>query len=168
MLSVLDIPAIENSTGAGCGSGGCAAANGPVGVSPKGNLSAHIGLPSTGSFDPSPTLNYNSGTGVSGSLADNWRELYEQDLEQNPDGSVDIVKGNGAVHRYTYADGKYTPPAGVTNSLVNTAAAWVETQPDGMQLHYDKTTGFLTKVQNANDDVWTLTYDGLLMSENSR
>ncbi len=148
--------------------------DGPVAINiASRNLVLKTAVPSAGPFYPQTVLTYNSqaarrciqyGAG--------WANLFHQTVRVacGDSKSAEIIKGDGSCWRYTDLDasGYYLAPDGASNSLQRTGNGWLETQPDGLQLHYQQQLnaqgqpaglGRMVKLQR-HDQVWTLTYDG--------
>lgn len=86
---------------------------GPARINPhSGNLMFSPVLPGGDAFDPRPGFSYNSQSGESGPAGDGWTQRYQQSVQSQPDGSVQVVNASGSVLTYSDRDpvtGVYTP-----------------------------------------------------------
>jgi RHS repeat-associated protein len=166
-----------NSGGCGCGCGAGDAFTqlihrlshvgpGQVNLS-NGNLLLRLELPTGGVFSPAAHVYYNSliPNGNPNIFGIHWTNLFQQSLSLTPTGNVTVMTGSGSVLMYTQKDnnGRFAPPRGVQNSLVQNAdGTYTETQVDGLALHYASSGApiALRYIKNRAGAIWTLTNDG--------
>ncbi len=147
--------------------------DGPAIVNPANrNVVFQLAVPSTGPFAPRALLTYNSMARcqVMNPYGAKWRLLFEQQVIERGEDDAVVIKGDGSCWRYTDLDAEsqfYLAPDGACNSLERTDDGWLETQPDGLELHYEELeddqqqpsgVGRLATLAR-HDQVWTLSYD---------
>jgi RHS repeat-associated protein len=167
----------EKAGGCGCGCGATDAFTklihrlthvgpGQVNLS-NGNLLLRLELPTGGVFSPAAHVYYNSliPNGNPNIFGIHWTNLFQQSLSLTPTGNVTVMTGSGSVLLYTNKDanGRFLPPNGGQNSLVQNAdGSYTETQVDGLALHY-ATSGSpiaLRYIKNRAGAIWTISNDG--------
>lgn len=134
------------------------------------NVVIKLAVPTAGPFYPRAVFTYNSKGRLLGSpYGCRWSLLFDQKIFASGSDAATIRKGDGACWHYTDLDdatGYYLAPDSMRNSLLRTSTGWIETQPDGMELHYEELTseglrrgvGRLFRLQR-HGQVWTLTHD---------
>jgi YD repeat-containing protein len=145
--------------------------DGPVAINiASRNLVLKTALPTAGPFYPQNVLTYNAHAPRRCiPYSAGWTGLFNQTVRVHCANSKNacVIKGDGSCWRYTDLDstGYYLAPPGAANSLQRTEEGWVETQPDGLELHYEEFSGphvpsglaRLVKLQR-HSQIWTLTY----------
>lgn len=104
---------------------------------------------------------YNSDDPIDGPFGRSWTFNHNMKLGVNPDGSVDIRRESGTIHRYALAAGnQYTPPTGIYDSLVrNLDGTYSLTLKGSRVVKKFNSTGRLSSIIDRNGNSMTLQYD---------
>ncbi|HEY8341568.1 MAG TPA: DNRLRE domain-containing protein [Calditerricola sp.] len=102
---------------------------------------------------------YNSRSAEDGPFGLGWTFSLGMRIREDGSGNVFWTDEDGTVHRFTKnADGSYTPPPGIYDTLTKTGSGYTLKDKDQTQYLFD-TAGKLTKVQDANGNALTLAYN---------
>ncbi len=157
-------------TNRGPGTGGviCNGTN-PVNGADGNKVQAESDYTGAGNFPLDVTRYYNSYSTKKAHLGTNWRHSYDQSIELETlvtPNQAYVFMADGSSVRFTQSATGWTPDAGVTQTLTDTATQWTVTDNNIIKT-YTKVTGsndaLLNKIRNRLNTSQTLTYvDGLL------
>ena len=124
---------------------------------------------------------YNSDNGVAGALGTGWRHDFERKLHMLPNGTLNVLRGDGKAYIFSKQAGLYRA-ADSNDYVVPLATNWLYVSADGstenydlyeklvsitsndgqtLAFAYDTTTGNLISIKNNNGRTLTFTHDAL-------
>jgi hypothetical protein len=123
----------------------------------------HLGrIPGRGGLDFDFTLFYNSQDNRNDIFGYGWTFPYNIRAQKYSDNSVSVVLNDGRTYHYTPNGSGYTAPAGVNETLVDTAAGWQWESKDGTTLAFSQTVagfGILTDWTDRRGNALHFAYD---------
>jgi RHS repeat-associated protein len=104
---------------------------------------------------------YNADDSRDGPFGHSWTFNYNVTVTENPNGSVDIRRETGTIHRFADAgNGNYNPPQGIYDTLVKKANGTYSLQLKGSKLTQNfNAAGRLTSIADRNGNAITFHYD---------